>query len=177
MMERLLYLAGYLVIFGIIIFLKRRLKTSEHYDEMQLQIRADAYKYAYGTTVVLLAGLILMVVIDSEAVPSYILSGVLLIILLAGVLVFGVYCIRHDSFFFIGQDWRRYFGLCIVVDAINLFTLVQNTIKLFTKNNETLELQGLIANIIVETGIVTFFSVICVMILSKMISNKKDAEV
>lgn|GEM_PF-1854408 len=176
MMERLILIVTYVLLFGLIYFLRKKLKKSEHYDEMQLQIRADAYKYAYGTTVVLLAGLILTVSIDSAAVPSYLLVGVLIIIMLAGVLVFGVYCIKHDSFFFIGQDWRRYFWLCIAVDSINLFTLVTNLFAL-SGEMEPLKRQGLIANIITETGIVVFFTVIIVMLVTKMFSNKKDAEV
>lgn len=176
MMEKIIIGITYLLLFGVIYLLKKKLNKTEHYDEMQLQIRADAYKYAYGTTVVLLAGLIFMVVVDEAAVPSFILSGVLIIIMLSGVLVFGVYCIRHDSFFFIGQDWRRYFWLCIAVDSINLFTLVTNLFDL-SGEMEPMERQELIANIITETGIVVFFTVIIVMIVTKMISDKKDAEV
>ncbi len=129
--EALIAVASVAVIFLIIMFLNKKKKAEQHYDEMQEKIRADGYRIAYVTTLVVMSVFILFVYLSQIQLQAYQLGAILIVIAMSGIMVFGIYCIIHDSFFFIGQDWKQYFIVCLVVALANGIPFVSGLVKSF----------------------------------------------
>ena len=113
---------------GLIIFIviwkfsRRKLKGS--FDERQELVRGRGYKYACFTLLVLL-GLDLLAesfeLFDTLPVTR---SFALFFIVLVGVMVYALYCVRNDSYFGIGTDTRTYRALMWVIVALNGFSAI-----------------------------------------------------
>jgi undecaprenyl pyrophosphate phosphatase UppP len=103
-------------------FNKQHLKGT--YDERQELIHGKAYKYAFFTTLILL-GVHLFAAIfglyDGTVLSE---SLVVFAILLIGVMVYAMYCVRYDSYFGMGTDMRRYKALMWVIVVINAVSAV-----------------------------------------------------
>lgn len=95
-----------------------------YYDERQELIRGRGYKYACFTLLILMAVDMLIEVtgfIDMLPVKN---EAVMFIFLIAGVLVYAIYCIINDAYLGIGQNGKSYTSLILFVIAINLFSAV-----------------------------------------------------
>ncbi len=135
MNESLILLIIYAVVVIAVAFLIKRRHKKEQYDEMQLRNRAEAYKRAFFTMIILLCGIIVYDTCAGTALPQYFLSGLLIIVVMASFLVFAVYSIWHDAFFYLGQSWRSYFGICIGIGIIHLIDFI-SIISRITSGNE-----------------------------------------
>ena len=109
----------------VILFIlwKYKKKTVKgNFDERQELIRGRGYKYATFTLLILLAldmmaessGIIDVLPVAREIVTFF--------IIMAGVMVYALYCIKNDSFFGVGQDTRTYRALMWVIIVLNAFT-------------------------------------------------------
>lgn len=134
MNESIILLIFYAVIVAVLAFIIKRRKKNEQYDEMQLINRAEAYKIAFFTMIILLCGIILYDTCMGTALPQFVLSGVLIIIVMSGFLVFAVYSIWHDAFFYLGQSWKTYFGICIGVGIIHLVDFISSITRITDGN-------------------------------------------
>lgn len=104
---------------------------NKQYDEMQLRTRAEAYKIAFFTVLILLVGIIFYDVAARKPLPQYMLGGILIVVVMISFLVFAVYSIWHDAFFYIGQSWKSYFGVCIGVGLIQMISFISTVARYF----------------------------------------------
>lgn len=107
-----------LIIFGIAyIFNKKGLKGK--YDERQELIRGRGYKYAFFTTISLLAAYLVADVggfIDKTPMTH---SLAIFFILIVVVIVYALYAIHNDAYFGVGMDARSYKALMWVIIVMN----------------------------------------------------------
>lgn len=110
-----------LIIFALVWkFSKKCLKGK--FDERQELVRGRGYKYAFFTILILLT---LDLLIESfgafETLPvTRTLAA--FIIILAGVMVYALYCIKNDSYFGVGTDARTYRAVMWVVIVCNIIS-------------------------------------------------------
>jgi len=107
-----------LIIFALIWkFNKKAMKGK--FDERQELVRGRGYKYACFTILVLLTVDLLLESLGSfETIPVPRTLAIFLIIMI-GVMVYALYCIKNDSYFGVGTDSRTYRAVVWVVIVCN----------------------------------------------------------
>ena len=158
-------LVSFTLIFCIIFLVTRKKAGALHYDEMQLQIRGDAYKLGFSAVIVLLAVTGLLYDADGLNISNYMTTDMLLfVILYAGVTVFAVYSILNNAFFRVLENGNRYLLLCV-------FLIVSNGASLF---------QSIRSGRFLEHGVLDFgagganlLCVICFLLISGAIVIRK----
>ena len=120
-------LLSFTLVFAIIFLISRKKADALYYDEMQLQIRGDAYKLGFLAVVVLLAVTGLLYDADGLNISNYMTTDMLLfLILYAGVTVFAVYSILNNAFFRVLENGNRYLLLCVFLFVSNGASLFQS---------------------------------------------------
>ena len=113
-----------LIIFAVIWkFSKKSMKGT--FDERQELIRGRGYKYASFTMLGLLVLDLLLESFDAFETLPVTRTLVIFIMILAGVMVYALYCIKNDSYFGVGTDSRTYravMWIVIVCNAISGFS-------------------------------------------------------
>ena len=113
-----------LIIFAVIWkFSKKSMKGT--FDERQELIRGRGYKYASFTMLGLLVLDLLLESFDAFETLPVTRTLVIFIMILAGVMVYALYCIKNDSYFGVGTDSRTYravMWVVIVCNAVSGFT-------------------------------------------------------
>ncbi len=177
MNESLILLLFYAVIVVALAFIIKRRHKNEQYDEMQLKNRADAYKIAFFTAIILLCGIIIYDTCAGTALPQYFLSGLLIIVVMASFLVFAVYSIWHDAFFYLGQSWKTYFGVCIGVGIIHLSELVSAIVRISNGSEHDVNFWHLaISKVSTSAMMALTFLTLAVVIGIKQIRESKVSE-
>ena len=134
----------------------------QHFDEMQLLIRATAYRNAYFTVIGVLATLMVLSTFGLNNIVDT--ATQMCTALMAGITVFAVYCIRKDAFFGIDYDNK---GYVYMIFAIGVFNLVMGIWRLI---DGTIRVDGVItfthgaSNLIIGAG---FFIVLVALLLKK----------
>ena len=107
-----------LIIFALIWkFSKKSMKGT--FDERQELVRGRGYKYASFTMLGFLTLDLLLESFDAfETLPVTRTLAIFLMIL-AGVMVYALYCIKNDSYFGVGTDTRTYRAVMWVVIVCN----------------------------------------------------------
>ena len=113
-----------LIIFAVVWkFSKKSMKGT--FDERQELVRGRGYKYASFTMLALLVLDLLLESLDAfETLPVTRMLAIFIMIL-AGVMVYALYCIKNDSYFGVGTDSRTYravMWIVIVCNAVSGFT-------------------------------------------------------
>ncbi len=107
-----------LIIFAVLWkFSKKRMKGT--FDERQELVRGRGYKYACFTMLGLLT---LDLLIESYGLYDTLpvtRTLALFFIILVGVMVYALYCIRNDSYFGVGTDARTYRAVMWIVIVCN----------------------------------------------------------
>ena len=120
-------LLSFALVFCVIFLVSRKKASALHYDEMQLQIRGDAYKLGFLAVIALLAVTGLLYDADGLNILNYMTTDMLLfLILYAGVTVFAVYSILNNAFFRVLENGNRYLLLCALIVVSNAASLLQN---------------------------------------------------
>ena len=114
-------LIGLVLAFALILISNNNRKVRTEYDERQLRVRGDAYRYAFYS--VIICEVILLILEFGEVVlpiPAYVLhfGGILI-----GVLVLCTYCIWKDAYWGLNNNRRRYGIILIVTGLLNAFPL------------------------------------------------------
>ena len=101
-------------------------RLSGHYDERQELIRGRAYKYAAFTMMfLLLADLLADGFGLYDTTPlSHSVSDIF--ILMTGILIYAVYCIKNDPYFGVGINIRMYVITIVVVILLQVISLVMD---------------------------------------------------
>lgn len=134
----------------------------QHFDEMQLLIRATAYRNAYFTVIGVLAALMVLSTFGLNNIVDT--ATQMCTALMAGITVFAVYCIKKDAFFGIDYDNK---GYVYMIFAIGVFNLVMGIWRLI---DGTIRVDGVItfthgaSNLIIGAG---FFIVLVALLLKK----------
>ena len=108
-------LVGLIVAFVLIRLANNNRKVKVEYDERQLRVRGDAYRYAFYTVVIWEAVLIVLAYGDFHLpVPDLALhfAGII-----AGVIVLSTICIWKDAYWGLNNNRKRY-GIILVVAAL-----------------------------------------------------------
>lgn len=113
-----------LIIFALIWkFSKKSMKGT--FDERQELVRGRGYKYACFTMLILLTIDLLLESFGAFATIPVPRTLAMFFIILVGVMVYALYCIKNDSYFGAGTDIRSYravMWIVIVCNAISGFT-------------------------------------------------------
>ena len=112
-----------LIIFAIIWKFKKT-KMKGQFDERQELVRGRGYKYASFTMLGLLCVDLLIESYNAFDVLPVPRTLALFFIILTGVMVYALYCIKNDSYFGVGTDVRTYravMWIVIVCNAISAF--------------------------------------------------------
>ena len=106
------------------------------FDERQELVRGRGYKYACFTIIGLVA--LDMLAESFKVFESTPLTQTLALffILLTGVMVYAVYCVRNDSYFGVGQDTRRYRALMWIIVVCNAVSAVTGFMEGATVNGK-----------------------------------------
>ena len=115
-------LVGLIVAAALILIANKNKKIKTEYDERQLRVRGDAYRYAFYTVVVWEA--ILFVLAFGEftfPVPTYVLhfAGIIL-----GVMVLSGYCIWKDAYWGLNNNRKTYGVILVVAGLLNVIPVI-----------------------------------------------------
>jgi hypothetical protein len=175
--ETIILLSIYVALVIVLGFIIKRRRKTYHFDEMQERIRAKGYKIAYFTTLILLCGLIVADTSMGMEIPPYALSGLIIVVVMVSFLVWGIYCIIHDSFFFLGQNWRDYFIVCLIVGFVQGIALVSGLMGWIKEEVHTQSFFEMIFTKVSTSGVmaITFLTLAAVVGI-KMLSNRNAVE-
>ena len=114
-------LIGLILAFALILISNNNRKVRTEYDERQIRVRGDAYRYAFYS--VIICEVILLILAFGEftlPVPEYVLhfGGILI-----GVLVLCTYCIWKDAYWGLNNNRRRYGIILVVAGLLNAIPL------------------------------------------------------
>ena len=97
-------------------------KVKSDYDERQIRVRGDAYRYAF-LTVMIYEGIMIVLEIGEIPLPidGYLMhfAGVLL-----GLVVLSAYCIWNDAYWGINNNRRRYGIIFVAAALLNVVPVV-----------------------------------------------------
>ena len=108
---------GLILAVALILIANNNRKIKTEYDERQLKVRGDAYRYAFYT--VLVCEAILLIISFggfSLPIPEYVLhfAGIL-----AGLLVLSGYCIWKDAYWGLNNNRKRYGIILVIAGLLN----------------------------------------------------------
>ena len=112
---------GLILAFALISISNNNRKIKTEYDERQLRVRGDAYRYAFYT--VIYCEVILFILAFGEIslpVPAYVLHFAGIII---GCLVLSGYCIWKDAYWGLNNNRKRYGIILVVAGILNAIPL------------------------------------------------------
>lgn len=112
---------GLILAIALILISNNNRKVRTEYDERQLRVRGDAYRYAFYS--VIICEVILLILAFGEVtlpVPDYVLhfGGILI-----GCLVLSTYCIWKDAYWGLNNNRRRYGIILVVAGLLNAVPL------------------------------------------------------
>jgi len=113
-----------LIIFALVWkFSKKTMKGK--FDERQELVRGRGYKYASFTLLGLITLDLLAEGLGAFATLPVTRELALFFIILTGVMVYALYCIKNDSYFGVGTDYRTYravMWVIVVCNAVSAFS-------------------------------------------------------
>ena len=114
-------LIGLILAFALILISNNNRKVRTEYDERQLRVRGDAYRYAFYS-VIICEVILLILEFGEVALPTsaYVLHFGAIII---GCLVLCTYCIWKDAYWGLNNNRRRYGIILVVAGLLNAIPL------------------------------------------------------
>ena len=114
-------LIGLILAVALILIANNNRKFKTEYDERQLRVRGDAYRYAFYS--VIICEVILLILAIGEftlPIPEYVLhfAGILI-----GCLVLSGYCIWKDAYWGLNNNRKRYGIILVVAGLLNALPL------------------------------------------------------
>lgn len=159
--------------FCLTFFMSQSAKKNAHYDEMQLQVRGNAYKISFFTVIFLLLITGFCYEFDTFHLSQYVgIEMVMFTILYISVIVFSVYSILKDAFFSIRNERNSYLVICMLVIAANIPSFIAHIQRGDFFKDRILTFNEGGANIL---NLVCFLSIF-IAILVKKIADKKELE-
>lgn len=115
-------LIGLIIAVALILIANNNRKVRSEYDERQLRVRGDAYRYAFYS--VLIYEVIVFILEFGEfSLPfeGYVTHFAGIII---GVLVLSGYCIWKDAYWGLNNNRKRYGIILVIAGLLNVFPVV-----------------------------------------------------
>ena len=113
---------GLIIAVALILIANNNRKFKTEYDERQLKVRGDAYRYGFYS-IVIYEVIVFVVEFGGFTLPveSYVVhfAGVIL-----GVLVLSGFCIWKDAYWGLNNNRRRYGIILVVAGLLNIFPVV-----------------------------------------------------
>ena len=165
-MKDLFIVVPFIVLFALVAVIAGRENRSREYDERQLLIRGNAYRFGYMTTIVLLAAACLC----SSPENADLARVLTYLAFFGGMGVFSVYSIWKGGFFHLHQNPVRYTVLCFVIAGLNALTTGlrlregESLVRIFTGREAMNPLLGLL------------FLVVGVTILLRRMADRREDE-
>ena len=159
-------LVGLILAVALILIANNNRKFKTEYDERQLRVRGDAYRYAFYS--VIICEVILLILAIGEftlPIPEYVLhfGGILI-----GCLVLSGYCIWKDAYWGLNNNLKRYAVVFLATAALNAIPLISSV-----KSGGKLDLMdGPILNLIC----LVMLGVLGLEFLVKYLKDKDGAE-
>ena len=148
-----------------IAFLSKNSKLrTQHFDEMQLLIRATAYRNAFFTVLGVLAALMVLSSDIFGLNRIFDTATQMCMALMAGVTVFAVYCIKKDAFFGIDYDQKSYLYMIFAIGVVNLIMGIWRVIDGSIWVDGVITFTRGASNLIIGAG---FFIVLISLLLKK----------
>ena len=113
---------GLIVAVALILIANNNRKFKTEYDERQLRVRGDAYRFAFYTVVIWETVLFILGFGDfSLPVPAYILhmAGVFV-----GLMVLSGYCIWKDAYWGLNNNRKTYGVILVVAGLLNVIPVI-----------------------------------------------------
>lgn len=145
-----------------------KVRKDQHFDEMQLKLRADGYKLGFIVTIIILAIFILITeVFELRAISA---GFGMFVALMAGVASFTCYCISKEAFFSIGEEGNWYITL------ISIITVSHGVLAASRIADGTLWENGIITFLHGSSLVLllSFLSILFALVI-KIIKNKREA--
>lgn len=118
--------AGLIVVMLCFKYVRIRKGSNFEYDERQQLARGNGFKYAYITGVVYNGVLCLLTM---AGIPLPVEQSVLIMMgILLTVLIYAVYCIRHDAYVSLNENANRLMIVFIILGGINTFIGVMHVV-------------------------------------------------
>lgn len=149
-MEALLVGITLAVAIAVTFFLRKKMgRQDTHYDEMQLKIRSDGYRLGFFSVVAVIFVLIFLYSFEGGIATIIEPSLSMFIAVMAGIVIFVVYCIRKEAFFRIEENAKSRTTLLLLMTILNGAigilriadgTLWENGVMKFTQGGSNLVL-------------------------------------
>lgn len=170
----LLPVIAFITLFAVICIFMRKSKMTEHFDEMQLKTRGDAYKVTLFVMIFLnlCAGLCYATVdFDFSQYVDYPMAS--FTIMYIGIIVFAVYSIAHDAFFSVNDNGKTYIIVCIVILIANVAGLIPTITSGEFMSEGGLKLSQGGGNLM---NTICFGIILVAILIKRAVSSKEDAE-
>ena len=174
MIERIFTLVIYFVLVGVIFFISRSRKSDIHFDEMQEKYRAEGYKRAYVSTMIMLAGIILYDFSVDGTLPKFVLSVLLVGVLTVGAIIWGIYCIKYDSFWGLGKTIKSQMYTCIIASFLQLVSFICQLVEILNKKMSSEQFERLfLPRLALGAFVALYFFALAIALVFKMLSKKE----
>ncbi len=110
-----LFLLFFAIVLAILVIYNRNPENRANYDERQLLVRGNAYKWGFFTTIII--GCIFMIAIGWYTYLASYSVAFFSISIFSGILVFAVYSIVKDAFYSLQNNGSSYMLLTAVCTA------------------------------------------------------------
>ena len=168
-------LVGTMIVVAFLVFFllsKSKMNRMQHFDEMQLLIRAKAYRNAFYTVI---CGLVVLMFLSTDFIGLDKLVDAptqMCTVLMAGIMVFAIYCIKKEAFFGIDYDNKSYVYLIFGIGALNLVMGIWRVIDGTILEDGVIKFTHGASNLIMGVG----FFVVFVALLLKKADGKSEVD-
>lgn len=174
LLNSLLPITIFLVLLILICLIFKNKNRTEHFDEMQLKTRGDAYKVTLFVVLLLNAAAGLLYAPIDFNLSDYIdYPMASFCILFIGITVFAVYAIMKDAFFSVNDNGKTYIIVCVIVILSNLAGLIPTIISGEFMPSGSLEFSQGGGNLL---NLICFVIILAAILIKKAMINKEDAE-
>ena len=119
-------LIGIVIVIAFFKFSNKDGRIKSEYDEMKNYYRGLGYKYAFYTVLIYLA---IVTVLDIGEIPLHMsFSNICFVGIFLGVMVDVWYCIRHNAYFGLNNNVKRYgvlMTICTVINFLAAFAAIK----------------------------------------------------
>ncbi|SCZ81574.1 hypothetical protein [Pseudobutyrivibrio xylanivorans] len=157
----------FLVVFTAFLFVGKKRRKTEHYDERQMAVRGKGYQY---TSLTMLIALFLYGsfygFLKDIVSPQFVVFTIAFI----GVVTYSIYCIINDAYLQVGQSSKKWMLLITFVIFANLFSAFNSSETGLTANGFA---TGAALNIMI---VVSFAVVLITMLIKSALDKRGDSD-
>ncbi len=155
---------------GFIIFLIiKKSKNPARFDERQLYVRGQAYKYGFGAMITANAAYYFAQTLFIQRQIA--LDGVIPILsMFLGLAVFGVVCVLNDAFFTVGTKPGTYIAICLLCIVTNGYTAYRDIA------DGVIVQDGMLTYQVVPSGFTLVFILMLFAVIIRLVMARGETE-